>query len=141
MTQIPSRELELDFNIDEIKMKIEQIVKASTGSYQILDKNEIFNTYRIASVSGLLSGIISITLTKVSDQKTIWKSETTNSVGSKAQSATLAKYQDEFLNILAKALSGEEINSNLVSSNKAGCLGISIVILVSASILSYVLLT
>src|SRR5215211_2385069 len=109
MQQNPTRELHLDFSIVDIKEKINAIVQASVGSYQMLDKNDILHTYRIAAVSGLLSGIISVTLKKIDDNKTEWKSEIMNATGSRADAAVLARYQDEFLTILSKALTGEEV--------------------------------
>ncbi len=136
MQQNPTRDLQLDFNISDIKQKIDAIIKASTGSYQQLDKNDILNTYRIASVSGMLSGIISITLKKVDENKTEWKSEIMNAAGSKADAAVLARYQDEFLNILSKALAGEEINSQLIKSNKSGCLGVALLLILLAGALT-----
>lgn len=129
MQQNPTRELQLDYNINEIKEKIDAVIKASTGSYQKLDKNDILNTYRIATVSGLLSGILSVTLKRIDDNKTEWKSEIMNAVGSNAASAVLARFQDEFLTILSKALAGEEINSDLISKNKSGCLGVVLFLL------------
>ena len=137
MQQNPTRELHLDFSIVDIKEKINAIVQASVGSYQMLDKNDILHTYRIAAVSGLLSGIISVTLKKIDDNKTEWKSEIMNAAGGRADAAVLARYQDEFLTILSKALAGEEVNSQLIKNNKSGCLGIIISIILLASVLLY----
>lgn len=137
MQQNPTRDLQLDFNINEIKEKIDAVIKASTGSYQKLDKNDILNTYRIATVSGLLSGIMSITLKRIDDNKTEWKSEIMNAVGSNAASAVLARFQDEFLTILSKALAGEEINSELINKNKSGCLGVVLFLLALGGAVSY----
>ncbi len=140
MQQNPTRDLQLDFNISDIKQKIDAIIKASTGSYQQLDKNDILNTYRIASVSGMLSGIISITLKKIDENKTDWKSEIMNAAGSKADAAVLARYQDEFLKILSKALAGEEINSQLIKSNKSGCLGVALFLILLAGALTSIII-
>ena len=42
--QNPKRELELDFNITEIKEKIDAIIIATAKSYQQRDKNDLFHT-------------------------------------------------------------------------------------------------
>lgn len=137
MQQNPTRDLQLDFNINEIKEKIDAVIKASTGSYQKLDKNDILNTYRIATVSGLLSGILSVTLKRMDDNRTEWKSEIMNAAGSNAAPAVLARFQDELLTILSKALAGEEINSDLISKNKSGCLGVVLFLLALGGAVSY----
>lgn len=131
----PTRELTVEFAIQDIKKNMDAIIKASAGSYQFVDRNEAFNTYRISTVSGLLVGIISLSLEMISEGKTKIRSEIHNAAGSNAQAATLGRFQDEFLNILGKSLSGEEINNELISKNKSGCFGvilfISIIIIVS----------
>jgi len=143
--QIPTKEITIDFNIDIIKSKIEEIVKVSAGSFNISDKNDVFNTYRITLVSGMTGGILSITLKKESDNSTLWKSEITNLAGRTAKvdnTPTLVRLQDEFLLILSKGLAGEEITKELLKSNKSGgCLGVAL-ILISASIgISYIMLS
>jgi hypothetical protein len=40
MQQNPTRDLELDFSINEVKSKIDAIANASAGSYQVLAKND-----------------------------------------------------------------------------------------------------
>lgn len=123
MEQIPSRDLTLEFNIELIKKSIEDIVKVSTGTYKHLDKNDVFGTYRISMISGMLVGIMSLTLKKIDDTSTQWVSQMTSASGNKVDPAILARLQDEFLNILSKALTGETIDSSLINKNKAGCLG------------------
>jgi len=139
MNQNPTKELQLDFNIIEIKEKVDAIILAGKGSYKTLDKNDVFNTYRVSIVSGVLVGIINITLKKIDENKTEWKSEIMNAAGGKAAPAVLSRFQDEFLTILSKGLSGEEINSNLINSNKSGCLGILIFMISISSVLVYLL--
>lgn len=134
IVQNPSKELQLSFPISEIKEKIQTVVTVgSTSGYRFLDKNDILNTYRISIVSGIYVGIMNVTLTETDTNKTQWKSEIMNAVGGSAQSATLSRMQDEFLNILSKALMGEDITTNLISSNKGGCFGLILFLLVSIS--------
>ena len=135
MNPNPSRELDLDFPINEIKQKIDAVIEAGKlAGYKTLEKNDLFNTYRISIVSGVLVGILNITLNKVDESKTNWKSEIMNAAGGKAEPAVLARFQDEFLGILSKALNGEEVNSELIKTNKSGgCLGI-IAVLITISL-------
>ncbi|GAO44734.1 hypothetical protein [Flavihumibacter petaseus] len=133
--QAPKRELELDYSLSEIKQKIDAIIEASVGSYLLRDKNEVFHTYRIAAVNGMLSGIMSITLKNSGENKTLFVTEIAPAAGAKVESATLGRLQDEFLNILGKALSGEEITRDLVKKNKAGCMGIVVTLILGAILL------
>jgi hypothetical protein len=125
--QNPQKELELNYNIDAIKFKIEEIVKVSGGNYQITDKNDAFHTYRIGIVSGITGGVIAITLTPKNDNLTLWKSEIMKMSGQNKNvdnSVTLSRLQDEFLSILGKGLSGETITKELFQQNRTGgCLG------------------
>ena len=137
--QNPTREVQLDFNINYVKEKIDAIVKVSTGSYLAQDKNDLLNTYRISVVSGILSGVMSITLKKVDDNKTEWKSETMNLAGGNTSQAILAGFQDEFLTILSKALMGAEVNRDLIKANKSGCVGVFLLLISLSGILAYLL--
>ena len=137
MNQYPKREIDLDFNVNEIKTKIDNISKASTGSYMIQDKNDIINTYRISVHSGMMFGIMNITLKKIEDNKTTYITETMPATGSRVDATILSRMQDDFLTILSKALSGEEVNQKLIKENKSGCLGIIILFFLSISFMAF----
>ena len=137
MNQYPKREIDLDFNVNEIKTKIDNISKASTGSYMIQDKNDIINTYRISAHSGMMFGIMNITLKKIEDNKTTYITETMPATGSRVDATILSRMQDDFLTILSKALSGEEVNQKLIKENKSGCLGIIILFFLSISFMAF----
>ena len=47
-----------------------------------------------------------------------------STAGSNVPSAILSRYQEEFLTILSKALTGTPVDANLISQNRAGCLGL-----------------
>jgi hypothetical protein len=133
MNQNPSKELQINYPISQVKEKIEAVINAGKSSgYKYLDKNDAFNTYRIAIVSGIFVGIMNVTLTEIDENKIQWKSEIMNASGGNAQPAVLSRLQDDFLNILSKGLIGEDITIDLVKSNKSGCLGF-IVLFVSVS--------
>jgi hypothetical protein len=138
MQQNPSRKLKLDFNINEIKSKIDSVLEVSSRGFQLKEKNELFNTYRVITNFGTNICIIHITLNKIDENKTELYSEILNSSISKDEPAVLAKYQDQFLNLVSKALSGEKLTNEVVKANTSGCLGI-ILILLLPSILGFLI--
>ena len=137
MNQYPKREIDLDFNVNDIKSKIDNISKASVGSYMIQDKNDILNTYRISAHSGILFGIMNITLKKIDDTKTVYITETMPAAGSRVDPTVLSRMQDDFLTILSKALSGEEVNKELINKNKSGCFGVIVLLLMSFCFMAF----
>lgn len=38
------KELELDYSIDFIKLKMDELIDFNKGNYQLHDKNDLFNT-------------------------------------------------------------------------------------------------
>ncbi len=141
--QIIEKELELNYSIDFIKSKIDLLIEVNKGNYQLSDKNDIFNTYRIAILSGLNAGILSITLTKVDNEKTNFKSQITRTSGASKRTdynPILTRLQDDFLKSLSEALSGKEVSKEMIKGNKSGgCLGISIFLISVSSMASYFL--
>src|SRR2546425_539795 len=99
-----TREFEIEIKGPELKKKIEAIIIANAGIFKEEDRNDLFNLYRIAIVNGLITGIMSVTLTKIGENKTQWNSEITSPVGIKADVVVLAKMQDDFLTILSEGL-------------------------------------
>ena len=120
MNQYPKREIDLDFNVNEIKTKIDNISKASISAH-----------------SGMMFGIMNITLKKIEDNKTTYITETMPATGSRVEATILSRMQDDFLTILSKALSGEEVNQKLIKENKSGCLGIIILFFLSISFMAF----
>lgn len=133
---IITKELVLNFSIEQIKENIDKVVRAGAPRYSIKDKNDIFHTYRIIIVNGMLSGVFNITLKSIDNNTTEWKSEIISTVGGGAQPSTLSKWQDEFLSILSKGLSGEEISKELVDSNRGGCMGVVVFFVLIISIIA-----
>jgi hypothetical protein len=139
MQQNPSRKIELDFNIENIKSKIDYVIEISGKEFQLKDKNDLFNTYRIVANFGFNVCVINITLNKINENKTELYSEIINSSVTKDQPAVLAKYQDQFLNLLSKALNGEILNAEVIKSNTSGCLGFIAFIFALTSMLSSII--
>src|SRR5258708_4148269 len=105
------REFEIEIKVPELKKKIEAIIIANTGIYKEEDRDDLFNLYRIAIANGLITGIMSVTLTKIGENKTQLNSEMTPPVGSKVDAVVLEKMQDDFLTILSEGLPAKkEIN-------------------------------
>ncbi|MBL0315078.1 MAG: hypothetical protein IPP69_04580 [Flavobacteriales bacterium] len=137
--QNPSRRLELGFTVDEIKSKIDQLIEVSGNSFQLKEKNDLFNTYRIIANFGFNVCIIRITLNSIDERKTELYSEIINSSISKDEPTVLSKYQDQFLNLLSQALNGESVGSDAVKANTSGCLGIALLLLTLTGILGSLL--
>jgi hypothetical protein len=147
MNQNPTKELQINFPISQVKEKIEAVITAGKSwGYKCLDKNDAFNTYRIAIDIEI---ILNVTLTEIDENKIQWKSEIMNASGRNSQPDVLSRLQDDFLNTLSKGLMGEDITIELVDqlqlsaisrdldllkANKSGCLGM-IVLFVSVSTL------
>ncbi len=100
MNQNPTKELQINFPISQVKEKIEAVITAGKSSgNKYLDRNEAFNTYRVAIERGIFVGIMNITLTEIEGNKVQWKSEIMNASGGNAQPAVLSRLQDDFLNL------------------------------------------
>lgn len=142
--QIIEKELELNFSIDQIKNKIDSLIEVNKGNYQLSEKNDTFNTYRMATVSGLNSGIINISLTKIDENKTNFKTQITKPSGGASNrvdyNAVLSRLQDDFLKNLSDALSGKEISKEMFKKNNSGgCLGVAFLLVSAGSFVTYLI--
>jgi hypothetical protein len=139
--QLIEKELELNFSTEDIKSKIDKLIEVNKGNYQLKEKNDVFNTYRIGIVSGLNTGILTISLTSVDDGKTKFNTQITKAAGGVTKTdynAILSRLQDDFLKVLSEALSGKEITKEMIKGNKSGgCLGLAIILISISSIVAY----
>lgn len=134
MEQLSKKEFDLEYEINYVKDIITKITNASTGSYNVLNHNDLLNTYSISAHISMQFGIMNITLKDI-DGKTKYTTEIVSAAGSKVPAATLSQIQDEFLNIFSKALKGETINSELINKNKSGCI-VMLIITASTALLT-----
>lgn len=125
-----TRNLEIDFTIDNIKECIEKVVKI--GVYSILSKNDIFHTYTIGKMDGLEIVKMNITLKKIDDNKTSINIDVIERLRNSGHETTVNKVIDNFLDRLSKALIGK--SDDEIKKPAKGCLGLIIFFLFSISI-------
>lgn len=127
MKQYPKLETVLDYDINTIKSKIEQVVKSG---YHLLDKNDLVNSYRIGYVKSLAlnqSALFSVSLVAEGDNKTRIICNTSDMEGGNVDVGVLGRLQSDFFNDLNKAFKGE-----VVAAKGAGCLVMVIVLIMGA---------
>jgi hypothetical protein len=115
------RDIQVSFQIGDISNAIEKISAESKNRYQIEDKNEVTNTYKMALVGGLMVVVpCTITLRKVSDSETqiVVESQKVTSSGNQANDIV-----DNFLKKLSVALTGEVVEVDNSQTKKGGCAG------------------
>ena len=118
-----TRDLDIDFNLDDIKSNIERVIKL--GAYSKHSQNDIFNTYRIGKMDGLEIVYMNITLNKIEDTKTKIKIEVVERLRNSGYEIIVNRIIDNFLDRLAKSLTGVEDEEIKKAANK-GCFGIII---------------
>ena len=117
------RDITIDFNSDKVKSAVDNIIK---NGYLPRDMNPTFGTYTFAKSHGLLASIISISVSQIDETKSAIKINCKNASGSNQSDALLERRINDFLSLLADALSGKEITSTKVSEKAGGCLVILI---------------
>ncbi len=116
------RTFNLNYPIQDIKNSIE-LLSSVNPKYVIDSKNDIFNTYTLALVSGILVIRPTIQLKGISANET---SITLNCIFREGNTVTSNEIIDAYLNLLGKSLSGEEITSETIKANNKGCFTILI---------------
>jgi|HubBroStandDraft_1064217.scaffolds.fasta_scaffold756393_1 hypothetical protein len=70
MSEQIRRDFTLNYSLQKVKVAIEDTCRTSTGSYQIKDRNQVFNSYSISLVKMLTVLPITIGLNAVSETET-----------------------------------------------------------------------
>lgn len=131
-----TRDLDIDFNLDDIKSNIERVIKL--GAYSKHSQNDIFNTYRIGKMDGLEIVYMNITLNKIEDTKTKIKIEVVERLRNSGHEIIVNRIIDNFLDRLAKSLTGVEEEEIKKAANK-GCFGIIILFVCLGAALNYLI--
>ncbi|MFN3299395.1 MAG: hypothetical protein ACK41Z_04300 [Sediminibacterium sp.] len=116
-----NRDLQVSFDLSEVKKAIDSVCASSKAKYQIEKKDDNLNYYSIALIGGLAVIVpVNITLKKISETETqiTISSEKATYSGNQANDIV-----DKFLSKISASLSGEEINETSNSSSNKGCLG------------------
>ena len=117
-----NRDVQVSFPISEVKLAIEKVSAASKAKCQIEKKDDVMNSFSIALIGGLAVIVpVTIQLKKLSDTETqivLTSNRATNS-GNQANDIV-----DNFLGLVSKALSGEDITQATATGSNSGCLGV-----------------
>lgn len=108
-----NRDFNVNFSIDDVKKNID-VVLSQSRSYQLNNKNDIFNTFTVTLVNGLQVIPINIQLKKNSDLETNIVITSSKNMTSAGHEMIVNKTIDSFLNLVAKSLSGEKIHEEII---------------------------
>lgn len=142
--ELVSRAITIDFPIEQVKLAMKEMFDRKPGTYQIRpeDINDIFNTYHFAIVKGLQCGIVDMTLSKVDDTKTTIDCKVSNAYGARASNSILSGLLNDYLNVLAKVLTGDK--SDLPKPGdpaaKSGCMVIMAIGISSLLLMAFTLI-
>ena len=142
--ELVSREITIDFPIEQVKSAMKEIFDRKPGTYQVRPKdiNDVFNTYHFAIAKGLQCGIVDITLTKTDNVKTTISCKISNAYGAIASNSILSGLLNDYLNVLAKVLTGDK--SDLPKpgepGSNSGCMVIMAIGISSLLLMAFTLL-
>lgn len=109
MSEQIRREFTLSFPVDKIKQAIEDACRTSTGSYQIKDRNAVFNSYSVSLVKMLSVLPITIQLKKVSETETLIDLSAVTGPQLSKSPTFVSQMIDEFLKKVGDFVSGKLI--------------------------------
>lgn len=137
--QKAEKDLTIDFPIDKVKIAVMDMFKLFPNKYLLRknDINEIFNTYHFAISNVVNPGIVDMTLEKVDENKTKIKLTVTNPYGSTSSNSILAGVASDYLLVLGKVLSGENIEDIKETVKNSGCLIVILFGIVSFGLMSF----
>ena len=118
------RNFNVDFSIEDVKSAIDKLSSASIH-YKIDSKNDVFNSYTMAMVSGLTVVRPTIQLKKISDNET---NVFMNCILREGNTISQNELLDKYFNLLGSYLAGdEETIKQLEVKAKSGCMGIILI--------------
>jgi hypothetical protein len=131
-----TRDFNLNYPIEDIKKSIELICSKSNKQFVVKNKNDVFNSYTLTLVGGLIILNPNFQLKKISENETNLVITCNFREGNTISSNEVL---DKFFNLVGMSLAGETIDENVVKGNKAGCFTIIIGILgLSSSLIYYI---
>jgi hypothetical protein len=133
-----TRDFNLNYPIEDIKKSIELICSKSNKQFVVKNKNDVFNSYTLTLVGGLIILNPNFQLKKISENETNLVITCNFREGNTISSNEVL---DKFFNLVGMSLAGETIDENVVKGNKAGCFTIIIGILGLSSSLIYYIVT
>lgn len=137
--QKAEREITIDFSIDQVKSAIMTLFEKFPSKYMLRknDINEVFNTYHFPVSNNLNPAIFDITLEAIDLNKTKIKVTVTNVGGSISSNSVLSGMLSDYLLVLSKVLSGDNMESIKETVKNSGCMVLILVGILSLTIMSF----
>lgn len=137
--QKAEREIIIDFSIDQVKSAIMTLFEKFPSKYMLRknDINEVFNTYHFPVSNNLNPAIFDITLEAIDLNKTKIKVTVTNVGGSISSNSVLSGMLSDYLLVLSKVLSGDNMESIKETVKNSGCMVLILVGILSLTIMSF----
>ncbi len=114
----------INFPLEKVKESVKKVSEKLVGKYNMIEVNEVFNTYQFALHNGMIIGIGDLVLEAVSDDKTKISFVVNNAHGSQGTSPILEGMANDYLNVLGKILAGQDIEKEKNAASSAGLGGI-----------------
>jgi hypothetical protein len=131
-----TRDIDIDFSIDHIKVSIEKVIKL--GVYTKQSHNDVFNTLRISKLDGLEMVYMNITLKKLEDNSTNIKVNVVERLRNAGHEIIVNRVIDNFLDRLGKSLTGVN-DEEIKKASNSGCFNIVLFFVGIGSLITYLL--
>ena len=126
------RDIDIDFNVDDIKTNILRIIPL--GIYTKHSQNDVFNTFRISKMDGFEIVTFNITIKKIDDNRSNIKMDCVENIRNSGHEIIVNRILDNFLDRLSKSLSGVSDDEIKIAANK-GCFGIILLMLMGIGVI------
>ncbi|MDO8896365.1 MAG: hypothetical protein Q7V19_01850 [Bacteroidales bacterium] len=135
------KEITIDYPITEVKDAIMKIFKDLPGKYVLRknDINEVFNTYHFPVMSGINPVIIDMSLKNNDGKTTTITITASNATGSFGSNSILEGHIQDYLLVLGKVLSNEQIEDVKKAINTSGCMVLVLFAMTTSTLVYYLL--
>jgi hypothetical protein len=131
-----TRDIDINFSIDQIKVSIERVIKL--GVYTKQSHNDVFNTLRISKLDGLEMVFMNITLKKLEDNSTNIKVDVVERLRNAGHEIIVNRVIDNFLDRLGKSLTGVN-DEEIKKASNSGCFNTIVFFAGIGSLITYLL--
>ncbi len=145
-TPIPKHESIVEFEIQKVKQAIAEFAEIHEGTdFRLKDRNDIFGSYVFTifknnSWNGFSTGNLNITLNEIENKKTKIIVETLNTGKNHyVNIRDLSQAQSDFLQSLAKILSGDFTSQSVKIEQGKGCLGMMLFLISISLVVTYLI--
>ena len=145
-TPIPKHESIVEFEIQKVKQAIAEFAEIHEGTdFRLKDRNDIFGSYVFTifknnSWNGFSTGNLNITLNEIENKKTKIIVETLNTGKNHyVNIRDLSQAQSDFLQSLAKILSGDFTSQSVKIEQGKGCLCMMLFLISISLVVTYLI--